>query len=344
MSHNHTDPVVDTNHKCQHMSNPLAPGSHPSVPINYLDIELNTDFTTTSSCRHLSYITYTAKVQNQWVVAMRYLEEENRAVNALIQFFATHSSNYDTNEFRDNAVKHMADNGFNDCDYKKCLKYFSNALNLYKMTLAKCPNGSMAQTVNPLFDTMDAFVPMFSMNMKYLTELTSLRERFAQKCHRIDSSLTPREEKIMTTKLKANIITESDNNNSSGGDIITHHLNDMMSAPGDSEYNPIDYLRLPVNPDFCSNLSSPRMSYKTILVKTGDLWLRGVAIADTHQMAVNKLLSLLDRHRVNDGLMNEGNWTLVSTQMRRYKRCVDYKSQVCRRLLNNALDLYKKYF
>ncbi|CAG2121362.1 unnamed protein product, partial [Medioppia subpectinata] len=44
---------------------PLAPGSHSSAPINYLDVVLNADtFITNASSPHMPYITFTACVNN----------------------------------------------------------------------------------------------------------------------------------------------------------------------------------------------------------------------------------------------------------------------------------------
>ncbi|CAG2118183.1 unnamed protein product, partial [Medioppia subpectinata] len=68
---------------------PLAPGTHPSAPINYLDVELNSDtFATTGSCPHMPYITFTARVGTVWVTAMKFVDDEKWAVIRLVQCLA----------------------------------------------------------------------------------------------------------------------------------------------------------------------------------------------------------------------------------------------------------------
>ena len=114
-------------------------------------------------------------------------------------------------------------------------------------------------------------------------------------------------------------------------------------ATGDSEHNPIDYLGLPVNPNFnfTGNIFSRYMVYKSYTVKLGRVWLRAIAFNCNDHMAVMKLLSLLDKHRNNGQPMEVANWVLVANDMSIYK-CVKYKPGKCQKLLNNALDLYKK--
>ncbi|CAG2112404.1 unnamed protein product [Medioppia subpectinata] len=59
---------------------PLTPGTHPSLPINYMHIELNADCRTNASSPHLPYGTLTIAVRNVWLIAVEYRAEEHRAV------------------------------------------------------------------------------------------------------------------------------------------------------------------------------------------------------------------------------------------------------------------------
>ncbi|CAG2106622.1 unnamed protein product, partial [Medioppia subpectinata] len=155
---------------------PLRPGSHPSAPINYLDVELNaTDFATTATSPHMPYTTHTVCVATVWVMGMKFPEAERRPVVELIQILkANAGANY-----REVVPQLMAKSGFDGWHYDKCLNYFHNAFDLYKKTLANCPNRETAATVYPLFDTMHSFVPYFLVNVK---DLMKLKRLFAQKC------------------------------------------------------------------------------------------------------------------------------------------------------------------
>ncbi|CAG2107970.1 unnamed protein product, partial [Medioppia subpectinata] len=167
---------------------PLAPGSHPSAPINYLNIELNPyDFATTSSSPHMAYITYTACVGTVWLTGMSFLLADNRAVIRLMHILKSSTGQNDADIW----VNQMSRNGFNDWNYTKCLNYFYNALKLYKKTLANCPNRETASTVYPLFRTMHSFVPYFLMTAKDLSKLNELKRLFDNKCEKYLTKTDP---------------------------------------------------------------------------------------------------------------------------------------------------------
>jgi hypothetical protein len=121
---------------------PLAPGSHPSMPINYLNTELNTDFETNSSSPYLAYISYTGRVGCVWVTAIRYLCDEHRAVELFVTKLIAIGSQYGVcvQDLRKIMSKHMVSNGFNDWTYTQCLNYFGNAFQLYLKVFDFCVN------------------------------------------------------------------------------------------------------------------------------------------------------------------------------------------------------------
>ncbi|CAG2181342.1 unnamed protein product, partial [Oppiella nova] len=119
---------------CQDIPAPNRAGSHPSMPINYLNIELTDDFQTTSSSPYLSYVTLTAYVGHEWVIAMKYRCEEHRAVEILVQELRHYTKDNKTDNYKlwDNAIKRIKCNGFSDCNPNKCLNFLSNTLDLYQ--------------------------------------------------------------------------------------------------------------------------------------------------------------------------------------------------------------------
>ncbi|CAG2169510.1 unnamed protein product [Oppiella nova] len=99
---------------CQDIPALNRAGSHPSMPINYLNIELTDDFQTTSSSPYLSYVTLTAYVGHEWVIAMKYRCEEHRAVEILVQELRHYTKDNKTDNYKlwDNAIKRIKCNGF----------------------------------------------------------------------------------------------------------------------------------------------------------------------------------------------------------------------------------------
>ncbi|CAG2165352.1 unnamed protein product [Oppiella nova] len=263
------DQVLDTNkdqvshsNADEDLATSLAPGTHPSTPINYLDIELNTDFTTNSSSKHLPYITYTAKVGDQWVVAMRYSQGEHRAATRLIQVYETHISDCENTDFRDNVVKHMEKSGFKEWDYNMCLNYFYNALFLYQKTIANCPNVETAA-------------------IKCSDCHTTVINSISTTSHTVDTAGAVGTSSSSISVQNGPKINSSEVVKDSTGDqkcnaIPTLNTSSVI-APGDSEYNPIDYLGLTVNSNFTLNACSRHLSYKTYTFKLGRL-LRQVKI------------------------------------------------------------------
>ncbi|CAG2111860.1 unnamed protein product, partial [Medioppia subpectinata] len=160
------------------IASPLAPGSHPSAPINYLDVVLNSDtFATTGSSPHMPYITFTARVDTVWVTAIKFVDVEKWAVIRLVQILSNKGAKHP-----DFIVKQMSKSGFNEWDYDMCMNYFHNALKLYTKCLANCPNRETAAAAYPLFNTMHSFVPHFLMTAKECTKLNDLKRLFAAKC------------------------------------------------------------------------------------------------------------------------------------------------------------------
>ncbi|CAG2114005.1 unnamed protein product [Medioppia subpectinata] len=231
-------PVTVATPSVTSIPSPLAPGSHPSAPINYLDVELNAEtFSTTGSSPHMPYITFTACVGTVWVTRIRFCADEYRAVVRLAQILSARASARDP----DVIVRQMAKSGFDDWDYDKCLNYFYNALHLYKTCLANCPNRETAATVYPLFNTMHSFVPYFLMTADAFGELNELRREFTDKCdqsgkndlanHTISTQIG--HQLMDNTTLEPPVL-----------DIIQPKYASITRTT--SEQNPIDYLALPV--------------------------------------------------------------------------------------------------
>ncbi|CAG2103156.1 unnamed protein product, partial [Medioppia subpectinata] len=299
---------------------PLAPGSHPSAPINYLDVELNAEnFATTGSSPHMAYITFTACVGTVWVTGMSFMLTDHRAIIRLMHILKSSTGQNDADIW----VNQMARNGFNDWNYEKCLNYFYNALKLYKKTLANCPNRETAATVYPLFNTMDSFVPYFLMTAKDLAKLNELKRLFDEKCG-----------KCLISGPLVNEVPVAGNG--------TDHTR-SWALSSSSEQNPIDYLGLPVTgKQFTVNTSSPHLPYMTTIIKVKGVWFRTGHFRAANHFALNQLLQLVDKHRPTDGRpMTETEWERVAAHMPTNNKHVADK-KLCQHYLQNALDLYKK--
>ncbi|CAG2116771.1 unnamed protein product, partial [Medioppia subpectinata] len=317
---------------------PLAPGSHPSAPINYLDVEFNSDtFATTASSPHMAYITFTACVGTVWVTGMLFMLAEYRAIIRLMHILKTNICGNDS----DVIVKHMSKSGFNDWNYEKCLNYFYNALKLYKKTLANCPNRETAATVYPLFNTMHSFVPYFLMTAKDFTKLNELKRLFDEKCGECHTIFNP-------NCSTAPIATNWTDNGSDCNHTLNLPLNNSVDPTRGKEQNPIDYLGLPLTgKQFTVNTSSPHLPYVTVIIKVKGVWFRTGHFGAANHLALNLLLQLVDKHRPTDGRpMTDTEWARVANNMPSIKDPnkpdVVFDPKLCQNYLQNALDLYKK--
>ncbi|CAG2116773.1 unnamed protein product, partial [Medioppia subpectinata] len=122
---NHFSSFIQTSKPLStHIPSLLAPGSHPSAPINYLGVELNLDtFATTASSPHMAYITFTACVSKVWVTGMLFMLADHRAVIRLMHILKTNTGANDSDVIVKQMTKNcnMTDNG---SDYN----YTSNPL------------------------------------------------------------------------------------------------------------------------------------------------------------------------------------------------------------------------
>ncbi|CAG2114006.1 unnamed protein product, partial [Medioppia subpectinata] len=324
-------PAVIPIHTDTHIPEPLAPGSHRSAPINYLDVELNPyDFATTDSSPNMPYITFTACVGTICVTCVRFAAGDYRAVKRLIEISrdSTGARNPDT------MVALMDKSGFSGWQYKKCVNYFYNALYFYEKCLANCPNRETAVTVYPLFTAMHAFVPYYLMTAKDFAKLNELKRMFDKKCGQCVTTITTPTVAPLPTCTAA---TDADT------------IAPVDPTPtGCSEHNPIDYLCLPVTGrNFVTNTSSPHLPYKTSIVKVKGVWFRTGHFGAANHLALNRLLRLVDKHRSTDGRpMTETEWERVAIAMLRVgdhnKPDVVFDPKLCQNYVQNALDLYKK--
>ncbi|CAG2101958.1 unnamed protein product [Medioppia subpectinata] len=334
----------------------LTPGSHPSAPINYLDVELNSDtFATTGSSPHMPYITFTACVGTVWVIGIMFVDDEHRAFIQLMHILSNNGGNHP-----DFIVKQMAKSGFDDWDYHKCLNYFYNALELYKKTLANCPNRETAATVYPLFNTMgDPFVPYFLMTTKEYAKLNELKRLFAAKCDECLTTTVPTISEAPVAVIVADNgsacnrtpeLTQTNTTvfNTDTRLIAANPMAAPVDPPGCSDQNHIDYLALRVTgKSFVTNTSSPHLPYVTAIVKVRDVWYRIGHFANAYQLALNRLLQLVDKHRPTDGRpMTDVQWVRVAAHMPPIRDCneheVVFDPKLCQNYLQNAMDLYKK--
>ncbi|CAG2106323.1 unnamed protein product [Medioppia subpectinata] len=322
------------------IASPLEPGSHPSAPINYLNVDLNVDtFNTTATFPHMPYITVTVCVVDVWVTCVRFTRVDYLAVMWLMQILSTGADDPDV------IVKQMAKSGFDGWDYTKCLNYFYNALEFYKQTLANCPNRETAATVYPLFDTMHSFVPYFLMTTKKYTKLNELKRLFAEKCGEyVDTTTginddtpcpTPHSTEIIHDIVSQSCAAPNDllyqqipkylfvgdellNTDMSVNDLpVPDTVEPTVAAhqpPADnSEQNPIDYLGLPVTgKKFTVNSWSPHLPYMTSIIKVKGVWFKTGHICAANHLALNLLLQLVNKHRPTGGSpMTETEWAQV---------------------------------
>ncbi|CAG2171830.1 unnamed protein product [Oppiella nova] len=196
---------------------PLAPGSHPSMPINYLNIELNPDFETNPSSPYLAYISYTGRVGCVWVTAIRYLCDEHRAVELFVTKLIAIGSQYGTLANCPNlevAAMHFmyysspilpvpitnlltsapSVSEHNPIDYlglpvndnfkantsSRYLPYKSYTVK-WGPSLNTCPDIESAGIVNPMFYTLHTFDVQFILPVHEVNEINGLRQMFVQK-------------------------------------------------------------------------------------------------------------------------------------------------------------------
>ncbi|CAG2100367.1 unnamed protein product [Medioppia subpectinata] len=207
-----TPPVPTLSAEPTPIASPLEPGSHPSAPINYLDVDLNVDTRVTNRAGLACTVQVLDKLFSvQARISPDYGFSFFELVTLVDTFTTTASSPYmpyitvtvcvvdvwvtcvrfvrvdylaviTGADDPDVIVKQMAKSGFDGWDYTKCLNYFYKALEFYIKTLANCPNRVTAATVYPLFNTMHSFVPYFLMTAKNLAKLNELKRLFAEKC------------------------------------------------------------------------------------------------------------------------------------------------------------------
>ncbi|CAG2111941.1 unnamed protein product [Medioppia subpectinata] len=300
---------------------PLTPGAHPSLPINYMHIELNAECRRNASSPHLPYRTLTIAVRNVWVIAVEYECGERRAIELLVDCLKDCP-------LQRQWMDQMRRYGFIYTTIDNLRNLWANSLDHYIRT---CPDVETAATVNPLFNTMHRnFIPKTDKT----TELQRLRQEFEMRC--VSQQNNPQtiectDSVKVLTDLETALKCMFNNINVKIGD---NTLTDLSM--------PINILGIKLNDNFDTNLCSHYLPYKTYALKINTK-LSYVAIKYRCEVepAVHKLLDLLNRHRFYMKVNGIDGWDLIAQHMIA-NEFSDWYREKCWNCFIQALTMYKK--